>query len=206
MGIAIVNSGACFQLECIEGPRYRDYFDTAIRPEELTLESLASHDVLIVPCHTPVHRISPRRQVLLDFLDRGGTIFASGRSKNEQWLPNVSFDPCPTNFWWWLTPGETLGTAIAKPEHSLFGYLDLKAITWHLHGFYDVPEGAEVLATGPENRPILYIDDVTTRGRMIITTLDPFSHHGRHFMPSATRFLDGLLPWLRTKDAVRSRD
>jgi hypothetical protein len=205
MGVVFVNSGACFQIECHEGPRFRAYFDVALRPEDLSAEALDGHDVLIIPCHTPVHRILAKQQVLLDFLELGGTLFASGRSKNEQWLPNVSFDPCPTNFWWWLTPGETLGTEIAKPEHSLFQYIDHKAITWHLHGFYNVPEGAEVLATGPDNRPILYIDDVTTNGRMIITSLDPFSHHGRHFMPSATRFLDGLLPWLRTSDAVRAR-
>jgi len=27
--------------------------------------------------------------------------------------------------------------------------------------------------------------------------LDPFFHHGTYFMPAATRFLDGFLPWLR---------
>lgn len=203
MRIAIVNSGACFQLECIEGPRFKEYFTASIRPEEITSELLANYDVLIVPCHTPVHRIAPHKQVLLDYLEMGRTIVSTGRSKQEEFLPNISFDPCPTNFWWWMTEGETLGTAIAKPDHSLFQYIDLKALTWHLHGFYTVPEGAEVLATGPDNRPILYIDDVTTNGRMIITSLDPFSHHGRHFMPSATRFLDGFLPWLHTADAVR---
>lgn len=203
MRVAILNCGAGFQIEAIEGPRYAAYFTTVLRPEALTLDDLLAHDVFIIPCHTPVHRILPHRDKLLAFLDAGKTLVSTGRSKHEQFLPNISFEPCPTNFWWWTIPGETLGTEIAKPEHSLFNFIDLKALTWHLHGFYDVPEGAEVLAVGPTGKPFFYIDDVTTKGRMVITSLDPFSHHGRHFMPSATRLLDGLLPWLHTPDALR---
>jgi|TARA_R100000908_G_C3643589_1_gene78648 hypothetical protein len=44
---------------------------------------------------------------------------------------------------------------------------------------------------------VLYDDTVTTPGRMIVTTLDPMYHHGSHFMPATTRFLDGFLPWLK---------
>jgi len=43
---------------------------------------------------------------------------------------------------------------------------------------------------------------VTTGGQMILTTLDPFYHHGSHFMPATTRFLDGFLPWLRENFAA----
>lgn len=203
MKVAIINSGAGFQIEAIEGPRYAKYFTTVLRPEDITLDALLAHDVLIIPCHTPVHRILPHQDKLLAFLDAGKTLVSTGRSKHEQWLPHIDFESCPTNFWWWLEDGGSLGTKIAKPEHSLFQYIDLKALTWHLHGFYKVPEGAEVLAVGPEDKPFLYIDDVTSNGRMIIMSLDPFSHHGRHFMPSATRLLDGLLPWLHTPDALR---
>lgn len=156
MRVAIVNSGACFQLECIEGDRYRDYFDGVLRPEALSLDQLCYYDVLVIPCHTPVHRIKPHEKFLVDYLNLGKTIVSTGRSKHEQFLPNISFEPCPTNFWWWKTEGETLGTDIVKPEHSLFSYIDLKAITWHLHGFYNVPAGAEILATGPNNRPLIH--------------------------------------------------
>jgi hypothetical protein len=31
----------------------------------------------------------------------------------------------------------------------------------------------------------------------ILTSLDPFFHHGSHFMPATTRFPDGFLPWMR---------
>ncbi|WP_395021680.1 hypothetical protein [Dongia sp.] len=46
-------------------------------------------------------------------------------------------------------------------------------------------------------QPILYIDQVSTAGRIVLTSLDPFYHHGSYFMPAATRFLDGFLPWMR---------
>ena len=86
---------------------------------------------------------------------------------------------------------------IAQPGHSLFERLTQRDITWHLHGWFDPPAGAQVLAVNGEGRPILYIDEVTTAGRMVITSLDPFFHHGSHFMPATTRFLDGFLPWMR---------
>jgi hypothetical protein len=60
-----------------------------------------------------------------------------------------------------------------------------------------VPEGAEILAVNESGKPILYIDEVSTAGRMILTSLDPFYHHGSYFMPAATRFLDGFLAWMR---------
>ena len=44
---------------------------------------------------------------------------------------------------------------------------------------------------------LLYVDEVTTPGRMIVTSLDPCYHHGSHFMPATTRFLAAFLPALR---------
>jgi hypothetical protein len=54
-----------------------------------------------------------------------------------------------------------------------------------------------VLVVNERQLPILYVDEVTTKGRMVVTSLDPFYHHGSHFMPATTRFLDGFLPWVR---------
>lgn len=196
MSILAVHPGAYYHIESFEAPRYAGLFDRLVRPEDLAAERLEDHAVVLIPCRTPADRMEPHKQQLRAYLDSGGTIIATGESESQLFLPGIKFTPQPTNFWWWLTPGADLGVRITKPEHSLFERLAQRDVTWHLHGWFDVPDGAEVLAVNGENKPILYIDEVTTRGRMIITSLDPFFHHGSHFMPATTRFLDGFLPWM----------
>ncbi|MEF2070271.1 hypothetical protein [Consotaella aegiceratis] len=201
MTMLAVHAGAAYQIEAIEG-RYAGYFDETIRPEALPETDLGRFGAVVVLCRTAAYRLEPQAAVLSRYLDRGGTVVAMGECHSERWLPGVAFEPCETNFWWWLTPGADLGIRVAKPDHPLFARIGQADLTWHLHGFLAPPEGAEVLATGPEARPILYVDEVTTAGRMVVTTLDPFFHHGHHFMPATTRFLDGFLPWLREQSAM----
>lgn len=35
------------------------------------------------------------------------------------------------------------------------------------------------------------------KGRLIVTTLDPFYHTGSNFMPNAAKFLAGILAWVK---------
>lgn len=197
MSILAINAGAYYQIESLEGARYAHMFDSIIRPEDLAETDLSAFNVVLVPCRTPADRMMPHAPQLRAYLNQGGTIVATGESDSHLWLPEIRFTPQPTNFWWWLTPGADLGVRVTAPEHGLFTYLTEKDCTYHLHGWFDVPEGAEVLVVNESAKPILYIDEVTTKGRMVITSLDPFYHHGSHFMPATTRFLDGFLPWVR---------
>jgi len=197
MSILAIHPGAYYHIESLENERYAHFFDKLVRPEELENVLLEDYNVVIVPCRTPANRIIPYKKQLLAYLEQGGTVIATGESHSELWLPKIKFTTQSTNFWWWLDKDETLGVNITKPEHSLFQYIDEKALTWHLHGWFKVPKGAEILAVNAEGKPILYIDEVTTKGKMVITSLDPFFHHGSHFMPSTTQFLDGFLPWMR---------
>ena len=186
MSILAVNAGAAYQIESLEGPRYRSFFDRLVRPEELGDVELAEYGALLVPCRTAAHRIVPHADRLRAYLDRGGTVVAMGECHSEQWLPNIDFTPVETNFWWWLEPGGDLGVSIASPAHPLFRRLGRGDLAWHLHGFFAPPSGADVLIADRDGRAILYVDEVTTRGRMIVTSLDPFFHHGHHFMPATT--------------------
>ena len=197
MAILAIHPGAYYHIESLEAPRYRHHFDALVRPEALGDVDLNAFNVVLIPCRTPADRLLPHKAQLARYLDRGGTIVATGESESQLFLPGITFTPQATNFWWWLTPGADLGVRIAQPGHSLFERLTQRDITWHLHGWFDPPAGAQVLAVNGEGRPILYIDEVTTAGRMVITSLDPFFHHGSHFMPATTRFLDGFLPWMR---------
>ncbi|HXU58905.1 MAG TPA: hypothetical protein VN710_09150 [Verrucomicrobiae bacterium] len=205
MRILAVNAGTSFHIESLEGPRYHGSFDGVIRPEDLASVDPAGYGALLIPCRTPAHRLIPHRARLARYLHQGGTVIAMGETNCERWLPGIRFTPLETNWWWWLDPAGDLGVRIAAPAHPLFRHLTQRDLAWHLHGFFDPPLGAEVLAADSEGRALLYIDEVTTRGRLIVTSLDPFYHHGHHFMPATTRFLDGFLPWLVEDLASRAR-
>jgi hypothetical protein len=58
-----------------------------------------------------------------------------------------------------------------------------------------------LLRDDASGRAVLYEDRVSTPGRLIAMSLDPFYHHGCNFMPATTRFLERFLPWLRRIDA-----
>ena len=197
MSILAIHPGAYYHIESLETPRYAGYFDELVRPEDLAGKTLSDYNVLLVPCRTPADRMIPHKQRLLDYLEQGGTIVATGESHSELWLPNIKFSPQDTNYWWWLEKDGDLGVRIKKPDHSLFNYVGEKDVTWHLHGWFEAPDGVEILAVNGEGKPIFYIDEVTTKGKMVLTTLDPFYHHGSRFMPATTQFLNGFLPWVR---------
>jgi len=197
MSILAVHPGASYHIESLEAPRYAGCFDRLVRPEDLPQVVLEDFSVVLIPCRTPADRMLEHAGRLRAYLDAGGTVIATGESDSGIFLPAINFTPQPTNFWWWLTPGADLGVRIAAPEHALFRRLEARDLAWHLHGWFDPPPGAEVLAVNESGNPILYIDEVSTAGRMVVTSLDPFYHHGSYFMPAATRFLDGFLPWMR---------
>lgn len=190
-----VNAGTYYHIQSLEGPRYRDVFDLAIAPERIG-STLTPDDVLFVTCRTPPQRMIAQHAHLAAHLAAGGTIVAMGESRSDLWLPQVAFTPTDTNWWWWLTPGADLGVR-RTGEHPLLDGLSDADVTWHLHGHFDPPASAQILVRDGEGRAIAYEDRLDTRGRMIVTSLDPCYHHGSHFMPATTRFLDRFLPNLR---------
>ena len=188
--------GSYHIIRSLEGPRYADAFDVITTPEELA-SVLRPDDTLWVPCRTPAQRMMPQRQIIASHLQAGGTVVALGESRSDLWLPSIDFTETPTNWWWWRDPDADLGVSIVAPHHPLMRGMGKEDVTWHLHGWFVPPEGAEVLATDAEGRAILYVDEVSTPGRMILSSLDPMFHHGSHFMPATTRFLDRFVPNLK---------
>jgi len=192
--LATLHPGASFHYETLDGPRYRDLFARRIRPEELSAADLEGVRVLVVPCRTNPLRVARHWPLFAAFLARGGMLVALGETFQDEWIPGVSFHPVETNFWWWREPGADLGVSVAAPDSDLLEDIGKKEATWHLHGWYDLPPGARPLVVDAENRAIVYEDRQSFGGRLVVTSLDPCFHHGSHFMPATTAFLDRFLP------------
>lgn len=196
MRLIATSCGTYYHIETLEGPRYAACFDEIIRPEEIGLR-LEPGDCLFVPCRSPAQRMIPQAPAIARHLALGGTVIAMGESGSETWLPGLRFTPRPTNWWWWLEAGADLGVQIENRDHPLMAGLEQQDVTWHLHGHFDPPEGCDILLRDRDGLALLYIDEVSTAGRILVTSLDPVYHHGSHFMPATTRFLDRFLPNLR---------
>lgn len=196
--IAAIDAGTYWHHRSLREPPFASRLDRLIYAPEIGRSDLTGIDVLLVTCRTDPDLLVPHRARIAAFLDGGGTVAAMGETGAERWLPGVDWTPGETNFWWWLTPGADSGVRIAAPDHALWRHLPPADVVWHHHGFLRPPPGAVSLVEAVGEGSLLYDDTATTAGRMIVTTLDPFYHHGSHFMPATTRFLHGFLPWLAT--------
>lgn len=191
-----LDGGTYYHKEALRGPRYARYFSALIDLRTLPDVDLSNCDVLIVTCRSHPAKLRASRTLFADFLGKGGTVVAMGETQSHTWLPGVQWSYRPANFWWWLDKSADHGYITSAPEHPLFGYISLADTIWHYHGILTPPPGAQSLIDLESGGSLLYQDETSAAGRMIVTTLDPFFHHGSHFMPATTRFLDGFLPWL----------
>lgn len=194
--IAATDCGTYFHHESLRGERYAHFFDRLIYMPEFGPADLSGLDALIVTCRTNADFLVPHRNAIKVFLDSGGTLVACGETDPQRWLDGVEWTPTPTNYWWWLKDDADSGLRLAAPQHALFRRMTLADATWHFHGHFAPPPGAQSLIDLVGGGSILYDDRVSYGGRAIVTSLDPFYHHGSHFMPATTRFLDRFLPWL----------
>ncbi|WP_430469766.1 hypothetical protein [Thalassospira lucentensis] len=196
--LAIIDTGTYYHHRVIHEDRFGHFFDQAIYIRDLCKTDLSAITTLIVPCRTDPAHLVAHRKLFADFLNDGKTVVAMGSTGPDKWLDDINWRFTPTNFWWWKEGG-SLNLEIAEPEHSLFDYVKLADATWHHHGLLTPPAGATSLINANKAGSIFYDDRVTSPGRKIVTTLDPMYHHGNHFMPATSRFLDGFLPWLKSQ-------
>lgn len=70
------------------------------------------------------------------------------------------------------------------------------ALSWNIQP----PEDALSLVDNDEGRSIFYIDRVSFKGELIVTSLDPIFHIGLGFIDQTKPFLHGLTNWLRGRE------
>lgn len=195
--IAALDAGTYYHHRTFHTPELMPYLDRHLYLPELDDAALAGCDALIVSCRTNPDLLVPHRQRFARFLAAGKTLVAMGETGAHRWLDGVRWTDCEVNFWWWKTPGADSGLRLAHPAHPLFSHLTLADATWHQHGTFTPPPGARSLIDKAGAGSVLYEDRHSTPGRLIVTSLDPMYHHGSYFMPAASRFLRGFLPWLK---------
>ncbi len=200
--IALLDGGTYYHHRTFHTEALRPYIDRAIYVRELDDAALADCDALIVGCRTNPDLLVAQRECFARFLAAGRTLVAMGETASHLWLEGVRWSPCEVNFWWWQQPGADSGLRLVAPQHRLFRHISLADATWHQHGSFQPPPGAVSLIDKVGAGSVLYEHDRGAAGRLIVTSLDPMYHHGSHFMPAASRFLQGFLPWLKASTAI----
>lgn len=207
--LAVLDGGTYYHAETLYGPRYAGIFDRILYAPDLDEQSLKDVRLLIVPDRTCPRILRQKHHLILAVAERGDTVVVLGENEAHDWVPGMHWLPRPTNFWWWLEPHAVAPHRLVTPEHELFQFLNLKDCIWHFHGVLRPLEGVISLIDVPPDENgepggvLLYDDRISTPGRLIVSTLDPFYHHGSHFMPATTRFLDRFLPWAKAEAHTR---
>lgn len=194
--IAALDGGTSYHYFTLSDPDIAPLISRVIYLRDAQASDLDDIDTLIVTSRCNSDLLRQNRALWQQFLDAGKRLIVMGETDPQHWLPNIDFTPVPTNFWWWLEPGATLGLEVQSPNHPLFQYITLADATWHYHGRFKVPENAETLVTCQEGGAILYEDRTSWAGTLMLTSLDPCYHHGSFFMPNASRFLKGFMRYL----------
>lgn len=194
--IALLDGGTYYHHFALNDPMVLDRVAGLVPLRGLEAADLEDFSTVVVSCRSNPDQLVAVAPALLTVLERGDRLVVMGETEPRRWLPHIQETPLPTNFWWWLEPGADLGLSVVAPDHPLFQHVDLATATWHYHGMFTVPDGATSLIDCTEGGSILYEDQVTWPGTLVVTSLDPIYHHGSFFMPTASRFLDGLIAWL----------
>lgn len=199
--LAALYGGSAAHHRALTEPKYARWLAATVYLPELATAELDAYDGVIVPERLHAGKLAAGRHRLVEVLARGGTVVLFGEQSvygahPTGWLPGIDWEHRPTNFWWWLQPEASSPLVAHHPDHDLWRHLSLPSVTWHHHGVFRPPEGAVTLISAIDGGAVLYIDQVSTPGTLVVAALDPMSHYGSYFMPATERFLDGFLPWL----------
>lgn len=198
VAIGAIDGGLYYHHRSLFLPPFGRYFDEVVYVLDVPDTDLSRFDTLILPCRMNARLLEAIADQLQDYMRGGGRLVVMGETLPDRWLPDVSYIPRETNYWWWLNKGADLGVRIADPSHGLATYVSASDATWHLHGVFEPRTAAQKsLIETSENECLLFEDRETyAPGVLVATTLDPIYHHGSCFMPATTKFLTGFMEWL----------
>ncbi|MEV5647288.1 hypothetical protein AB0L57_03460 [Nocardia sp. NPDC052254] len=200
--IVMLHGGSHAQLATLADPALAPYRIRPLHIRTAAPERLADAEVVVVADRLRPDLLRDWVPAILAALDRGATVLVFGENSVGDWLPGAREQKRPTIFWWWRT-GEDHRLRTRSPGHPAWQFFSGRAVIWHYHGVLEPPPGAVSLVdlyttAGALDGSILYLDEQTTSGRLLVTTMDPVYHHGSGFMPGATQLLYSALYWATT--------
>ncbi|MBP3886970.1 MAG: hypothetical protein J6F30_04850 [Cellulosilyticum sp.] len=195
--IAVIYGGHAPHYRTFHEPKFAHYIDKLIYLPEFEETDLTPFDVLIVPSQLNSKLLLKAAPKIHEFANSGKVVLVLGPQPWD-WLPNQNWEHRPTNFWWWLEENADSGLRVKNEDHPFHQHFTLESCTWHQHGVFWPPAHATTLIATADNGSVLYIDEESSKGTWIITTLDPDYHFGSYFMPATEYFLESLFPWLST--------
>lgn len=185
--LVALSSGSAAEARTFSDPRYRT------RLAGLAYSGGDGHDLgddvdgVWVPEGTPRRRLTALAPRLEHLLERGGTVLLFG-DQQAGW---------PVSVRWIYRPAGGAGkTTVPTTARGFAARVGAAATALHHHGVLEPPAGSCVLLTAVDGAAVAYLDRQTTRGTLLVTTLDPLSHFGTTGAPNAARFLDAFLPWV----------
>lgn len=197
--IAMLHCGSHAQLATLADPALEPFGIVPVHARSGSAADLADADVVVVADRIRTDLLTPWADALLARARAGATVVVLGENQVGTWLPGAREQVRPTIFWWWRT-GEDSRIRRPHTRHPAAAWFADKALTWHYHGVLEPPEGAVSLVDlhtegGEVDGSLLYVDETSTPGRVLVTTMDPVYHHGSGFMPGATQLLYSVLRW-----------
>lgn len=197
--MAMLHCGGHAQLATLADPALQPYGIRSVHARTAPADALDDADVVVVADRIRTDLLTPWAPAVRARAEAGATVVILGENSVGDWWPDAREQVRPTIFWWWRT-GEDSRIRRTDTDHPGAAWFADKALIWHYHGVLDPPEGAVSLVDlhtpdGERDGSLLYIDEVSTPGRVLVTTMDPVYHHGSGFMPGATQLLYSALRW-----------
>ena len=197
--IAILTNGCSFHNRFFAMSTYKELYDDVIHIEDLPKADLSGYDTLIVTERISIPHLKKNQGKFLSFINSGKRLFIFGEVL-DNWFPTIDWCESDVNFSWWVKPQGDLPLIERNSMHELYEYVTLKDMKWHYHGTFQPPEGAFSLVDNDEGRSIFYVDNVSFKGELIVTSLDPIFHIGLGFIDQTKPFMYGLTKWLRGRE------
>ena len=197
--IALIESGTYYHYFAINDERFVNNFDEIIYAPKLAETSLDKFDVVIVADRNHLKYLIENNTKLIEFAKNGGTLCVLGENSVERWIETINYVPTDTNFWWWLNANKDIDYKQPDLTHPFYKKMEFQECKWHYHGVYEPSNKATRIIERQDKSgggAILYEENLG-KGRLIVTSLDPFFHTGSNFMPNASKFLSGILAWVK---------